>query len=92
MSLWTVEVKVSLKPSVFDPQGNAVEQALMTLGHTGVSNLRMGKTVAFHIEAPDEAAARAQVDAICRDVLCNLVIETYEFTLAEAAAVAEAAR
>ena len=83
MKVWDVEVKVWLKPSVFDPQGNAVEQALATLGHDGVSNVRVGKYLALTVQAPDEAAARAKVDVMCQTVLCNLVIETYSFTIQE---------
>lgn len=81
MERFDAEVHVWLKPSVFDPQGNAVEQALQGLGHTGVENVRIGKSMNLQVEADNENAANSKVKDICEKVLCNLVIETYDFTL-----------
>jgi phosphoribosylformylglycinamidine synthase PurS subunit len=79
---WIAEVKVWLKPSVFDPQGNAVEQALATLGQTGFSEVRIGKCMSLRVSAEDESTARAKLEHACQTVLCNPVIETYTFELA----------
>lgn len=81
MAKWTVQVRVWLKPSVFDPQGSAVEHSLATLGHKGVGNVRIGKYMELVVEADDQALAEAQVKEICDTVLCNPVMETYAFSL-----------
>jgi phosphoribosylformylglycinamidine synthase subunit PurS len=73
----TVEVLVTLKPGLADPQGKAVEAALPALGWTNVEAVRVGKLVRLEVEAPGEAEARAQVDEIARRLLSNPVIEDY---------------
>lgn len=70
-------VYVSLKPGVLDPQGAAVAHALGTLGFEGVKGVRQGKVLDLDLEASDPEAARAEVDAMCRQLLANTVIETW---------------
>ncbi len=82
--MFLAKIHVSLKKAVLDPQGVAVKDALASLGFKGVGSVRMGRVIEVQLEARDEAAARAQVEAMCRKLLANLVIEQYEFTLARA--------
>ena len=70
-----VLVEVSLRAGVADPQGATIERSLPTLGFDGVHDVRVGKAIRFTIEAADEAAARAEVDDLCRRFLTNPVIE-----------------
>ena len=70
-------VHVFLKPGVLDVQGKAVEAALHGLGWAGVANVRMGRVIEFDLSAADEAAAQAQVAAMCERLLANPVIEGY---------------
>lgn len=76
-----VTVEVSLRAGVADPQGATIERSLPTLGFPGVSGVRVGKSIRFTIEASDEAAARAEVDDLCRRFLTNPVIEDAEIRL-----------
>ena len=62
---FSVLVEVQLRPGISDPQGQTIEKALPTLGYDGVSDVRVGKSMRFEIDAADEAAARAQVDELC---------------------------
>lgn len=87
MAKFDVKVQVWLKKSVFDPQGDAVEKALLSLGHEGVDGVRIGKYMELQVEAADEETARAKVTQICDEVLCNPVMETYAFTLKAGATV-----
>jgi phosphoribosylformylglycinamidine synthase len=64
-------VFVSLKSTVLDPQGHAIGNALHSLGHTDIKDVRQGKF--FHIEY-DEGA---DLEVIARDVLTNPVIEDF---------------
>jgi phosphoribosylformylglycinamidine synthase len=75
-------VHVTLKPGVLDPQGEAVRHALGGLGFDGVSGVRMGKVIELELAARDPDAARAEVDAMCRALLANTVIENYEVEIA----------
>jgi phosphoribosylformylglycinamidine synthase len=74
-------VHVSLKPGVLDPQGKAIGNALAGLGFTGVDAVRQGKLIELDLVEADPARARAQVEAMCRGLLANPVIEDYTIEL-----------
>ena len=74
---FTFEVLVALKPGLSDPQGKAVESALPALGWTNVARVRVGKHVRLEVDAPDEAAARTQVEDMATRLLSNPVIEDF---------------
>jgi phosphoribosylformylglycinamidine synthase PurS subunit len=80
-------VEVSLRHGIADPQGATIERALPALGFNGISGVRAGKAFRFVVEAPDEGAARREVDDLCRRLLSNPVIEDAEVTLVAAEAV-----
>jgi phosphoribosylformylglycinamidine synthase subunit PurS len=75
---WRARITVRLAPGVNDPQGNAVADSLRSMGHADVQDVRVGRVVDLVIEAPDEESARARVDELCRALLANPVIETWE--------------
>ena len=75
-------VHVYLKPGVLDVQGKAVEGALQGLGWSGVSGVRVGKTIEFDLDAADKAAAESEVKAMCEKLLANTVIEGYRVEVA----------
>ena len=74
---FAVEVIVALKPVVNDPQGLVVRDGLHRLGFAGVRAVRVGKHLELEVEGDDEAAARAQVEAMCEQLLRNTVIEDF---------------
>jgi len=82
--LFSVQVEVSLREGVADPQGATIERSLPQLGFGGVSGVRVGKSIRFDLEAADEAAARAEVADLCRRFLTNPVIEDATITVAAA--------
>lgn len=69
-----VKVHVTLKPGVLDPQGKAIEHALGGLGFAGVEGARVGKLIELDLA---DGTADADVDAMCRKLLANTVIENY---------------
>ncbi len=81
-----VVVEVQLRDGVADPQGATIERALPTLGFERIEAVRVGKSVRFSIEAADEAAARDEVDDLCRRFLTNPVIERAVVTVKPALA------
>jgi phosphoribosylformylglycinamidine synthase subunit PurS len=72
---FAVELLVTLKPGLADPQGRAVEGALPALGWTNVSEVRVGKQIRLVLDAESADAARAQVEAMAERFLSNPVIE-----------------
>ena len=81
---FTVNVDVQLRAGVADPQGATIERSLPTLGFAGVSGVRVGKSMTFTVDAPDEATARATVEQMCERFLTNPVIEDSTITIAAA--------
>ncbi len=69
-----VRVLVSLKNGVLDPQGKAIEHALGSLGFEGVSDVRVGKTIDLELA---DGTSDEDIDAMCRKLLANTVIENY---------------
>ena len=74
-------VIVTPKPVVNDPQGVTVRQGLATLGFAEVSDVRVGKYIEVRLEVTSEREARERVDAMCRQLLANHVIEDYRFDI-----------
>ena len=72
---YDVLVEVQLRAGVADPQGSTIERAIPTLGFDGVSDVRVGKSIRFTIDAADEDTARSHVRELCDRFLTNPVIE-----------------
>jgi len=75
------KIHVTLKNGVLDPQGKAVGHALESLGFDGVADVRQGKYIEIDLEASSEADAKERVDAMCRQLLANTVIENYDIEI-----------
>lgn len=72
-----VHVRVIPRPGLLDPQGQAVEHALGSLGFSGVSSVRVGKAIEFAIDVATADEARAAARAMCDRLLANPVTEDY---------------
>ena len=73
-------VLVRPKPGILDPQGQAVESSLRQLGFP-VGDARIGRVVDLEVDAADPAAARAEVERMCEQLLANPLIESYEIAV-----------
>lgn len=73
------------RPSLLDPQGQAVEHALEALGFRGVTAVRVGRALSLHLEleAGDPAAAEEHVRSMCERVLANPVTEDFAIAVRE---------
>jgi phosphoribosylformylglycinamidine synthase subunit PurS len=74
-------VLVRPKAGILDPQGEAVETSLKHLGFA-VDGARVGKVIDLELSAEDEAAARAEIERMCEQLLANPLIESYEIEVA----------
>jgi phosphoribosylformylglycinamidine synthase PurS subunit len=81
---FVVDLVVSLKDGLLDPQGKAVEGALPALGWDNVEQVRVGKYIRYVIEASDADAALEQTRQMAERFLSNPVIE--DFRVVEVAA------
>jgi|TARA_B100001094_G_C18032145_1_gene720693 phosphoribosylformylglycinamidine synthase len=78
-----VKVHVTLKPGVLDPQGKAVQNALGSLGFSGVGGVRQGKYIEIDLSETDTALAQEQAENMCKQLLANTVIENYAIEITE---------
>lgn len=70
------KVYVTLKPSILDPQGKTIAQALQTMGYDAITDVRQGKFFELDIQADSPDEARAVVSEVAERVLANPVIES----------------
>ncbi|MEH2033429.1 MAG: phosphoribosylformylglycinamidine synthase subunit PurS [Nostoc sp.] len=80
---YLAKIFVTLRPSVLDPAGVAVQSGLKQLGYESVDQVRIGKYIELTITSSDEKKARQDLDNICDQMLSNPVIENYRFDLIE---------
>jgi len=77
-------VYVTLKKGILDPQGEAVKNALHTLGYGNIDEVRVGKYVVLTLQdSSDSEALKNTVEEICKKVLTNPVIEDFSFEIVE---------
>ena len=70
-------VFVTLKKSVFDPQGKTIADALHSMGYTGVGDVRQGKYFELDLATTEVSQAKALAAEVADKVLANPVIESY---------------
>lgn len=76
-----VNIYVTLKKSVLDPQGRAVQHALSSLGFKEVAEVRIGRFIQLQVESKNKKELQKQVDKMCHQLLSNPVIEDYTFEI-----------
>lgn len=74
-------IYITLRSSVLDPAGTAVQSGIKQMGYPDVEGVRIGKYVEMNLQAQDEAEAKTQLDRICDRLLANPVIENYRFEI-----------
>tara|TARA_Y100000385_G_scaffold257985_1_gene285616 strand:+ start:44 stop:295 length:252 start_codon:yes stop_codon:yes gene_type:complete len=77
------EINVMPLKSLLDPQGKAVSASMGNVGLSEIENVRIGKHISLQIEADSKAIASNKVDEACKKMLCNQIMESYEFSLEE---------
>ncbi len=83
MKTYLARVDVTLKPTVNDPQGNTIRDALHSLGFPEVGSVRAGKYMEIKLSAATKKGAEEQVTEMCKKLLANPVIEDFRFDLVE---------
>jgi len=83
MKKFQAEIDVMPKKEILDPQGKAVTGSMKNLGLAEIQNIRIGKHISLEIEADSAETANAKVDQACKNLLANLIMESYSFSLSE---------
>ena len=84
---YQARIYVTLRSSVLDPAGTAVESGLRQMGYTEVESVRIGKYIELQLTANNEDEAKQHLDEMCDRLLANTVIENYRFELSQLATV-----
>ena len=73
-----IEIRITPREGIVDPEGQTIGQALGNLGYSGVHHVKAGRLVRFELDADDTDQARSSVDRMCEELIANPVIERYE--------------
>ncbi len=79
--MYKASVRVTLRPSILDPQGKTTRHALENLGFDRVERVRIGKFVEMWIDERTEEAAERAARAACERLLANPVMEDFEISV-----------
>lgn len=80
---YQAEIRVTPRAGILDPQGKAVGGALVSLGFAAVSGVHVGRLIRFSLQADSMESARVQLEAMCRRLLANPVIEDFDIRVEE---------
>ncbi len=75
------KIIVTLKSTILDPQGKAIQQALQNLGYTEVKDVRVGKYIEIELVPKSPEAAPEEITQMCEKLLANTIIEEYRFEI-----------
>ncbi|MBC7400936.1 MAG: phosphoribosylformylglycinamidine synthase subunit PurS [Mucilaginibacter sp.] len=81
MKTFHAEIDVMPKKEILDPQGKAVTGSMKNLGLAEIQNIRIGKHITLQIEADSAEVAHQKVDLACKNLLANLIMESYTFKI-----------
>lgn len=76
-----VEIYITLKKTVSDPQGLTIKHALESLGFKEVDDVRIGKLVTLKLKMNDRKKLEKRLNQMCRKLLANPIIEDYSFQI-----------
>ena len=79
-----VNVYITLKKTVSDPQGLTIKHALESLGYQNLEEVRIGKLITIKLNSKDKEEAKQKVNEMCQKLLANPIIEDYSLKIKEA--------
>ena len=81
--MFKANITITLRPSILDPQGKAMQHALHDLGHASVAQVRAGKHIEMLIEAASAAEAEHVATKACEQLLANAAMEDFAVEIEE---------
>ena len=82
---FSVDVRITPREGILDPQGETISRALGNLGYEGIASVRAGRLVRIEIEAATADDARGEVERMCEELVANPTIEDYVVQVRETA-------
>jgi len=80
---YAVQVRITPRPGILDPEGETIGRALGSLGYDGVADVRAGRLITFRLEAESADAARSAAAEMCERLIANPIIEDYTIQIGE---------
>ena len=77
------EINVMPLKALLDPQGKAVSASMSNVGLSEIENVRIGKHIILELDVKNKEEATSKVEEACKKILCNQIMESFEFTLEE---------
>ena len=81
--MYLAKIKITLRKSILDPQGKAIEHSLKSLGYDEIEDTRIGKYIELKINAKSGKEASDIAGKACEKLLANPVMEDYEFEISK---------
>ena len=78
-----VTITINRRPAIADPEGATVQRALRELGYAEARNVRMDRVIHMDVDGDDPDTVRSRVEAMCRRLLANPVLEDFEVEVAD---------
>ncbi len=75
------QINIMPLKALLDPQGKAVMNSAQKTGFNYISNIRIGKHIEVELEADSKDMAASRIDEMCKKILTNPIIESYEFNI-----------
>ena len=79
--MFTAKIKVTLRKTILDPQGKAIEHSLKSLGFDSITNTRIGKYIELKIDVNSKDEAAVIAEESCKKLLANTIMEDYEYEI-----------
>lgn len=73
------EIDIMPQDALLDPQGKAVSNSMPSIGLPEITGVRVGRHIRLFVDATSKEDAQAKVDEACKNLLANLIMETYTF-------------
>ena len=70
--------------ALLDPQGKAVTSSMVNIGCSEITNVRIGKHITLEVDANNEEEAKNKINTACEELLCNQIMEEYNFDITKA--------
>ncbi len=80
---YAVQIRVTPRPGILDPEGETIGRALEALGFEGASNVRAGRLITLQLESPDAETAQIAATEMCERLIANPIIEDYTVQVEE---------
>ena len=81
--MYLAKIKITLRKSILDPQGKAIEHSLKSLGYDEIEDTRIGKYIELKINADSKEEAGNIAEKACEKLLANPVMEDYKFEISK---------